>query len=86
MKTSFIYDDTTKTGKPYYHNDITIDTETGEGQSSVVFQGKTYKRSFTLVDPSTWEDVLSAFLYKSDRILEKLITWDNGDTAVGPAE
>lgn len=86
MKTSFIYDDTTKTGKQYYHNVISVDTETGKGLSLVKYQGQTYKRSFTLVDPSLWEEVLEAFLHKKDNILEKLITWDQDDTAVGPID
>ena len=84
MKASLILNDTNLSGRPYYNNRIDIDTETGVGQSSVKFQGQTFKRSFSLADSSLWEDVLEAFLHKKDNILEKLITWDNGDTAVGP--
>lgn len=86
MKASLILDDTNQAGKPYYHNVISVDTETGEGQSSIKFQGQTYKRAFSLVDNSLWEEVLDAFLFKKDNILGKLITWNKDDTAVGSVE
>ena len=83
MKVSLTLSDSTKNGKPYYDNIFTIDTETGEGECTVKFQGQTSQRDFVLIDNSLWEEVLVAFLYKDGKI-GKLVQWAEEDVDAAP--